>query len=139
MPDAEALDKWTLYEGHVKAYQSAVSALGLELPDGITLPELPAPEPEPGTVYQVGAGAVEALFAWLHAVEKAAIEAHHRGDAQLAQKWVETAAKFIETDTFAKFNDPNVPVSWFEAVIVPARAGDFTPMAADLGIDDTRR
>ncbi|WP_314098286.1 hypothetical protein [Microbacterium foliorum] len=76
-----------------------------------------------------------ALFAWLSAVEIAAVTAHREGRDADAQHWVAVAAQFVETKTYATYNDPNVPVSWFDDVIVPARSGDFSAMAEEARLE----
>lgn len=123
---------WWFYEGYVAEYRAARAAWNLELPPGVSIPPNPAPEPEHGTLYQHGAGEVAVLFHWLHAVQRAAVDCHRSGNDEMAQHWVEVAAKHVETETFAKYNDPHVPVSWFDAVIIPARTGDFSMMTADV-------
>lgn len=129
---------WLTYDGHVAAYQAARDALTLELPEGARLPAMPPPETEPGTLYQSGTGEVAALFAWLYLVERAAVDAHARGDLDEAHRWVTVAAQFVETDTFAKFNDPDVPISWYDHVIAPALRGDFTNLAQDADFNAPR-
>lgn len=111
------------HDGHVAEYKAAVAALDLEVPPGVVRPKEPPPETEPGTLYFTGTGEVAALLAWLNAVETTALAAHLDGDQAEAQRWVGVAAQFVETDTFTKVNDPDVPISWFDAVIVPARRG----------------
>jgi hypothetical protein len=124
--------RWLDHAGYAAEYRAALAALDLPLPSGVSLPSEPAPEPEPGALYEEGAGEVAVLFEWLHAVECAAIGAHRRGDTEVAQHWVTVAAGFIDTDTFAKYNDPDVPISWYDAVIIPARAGHFAAMADEV-------
>lgn len=128
-------ENWNSCDGHVAEYNAAALHLGLELPDGESLPPLPEVEPDPG-IYEAGSGDVRVLFAWLHIVECAAVRAHHSGDDVESQRWTEVAAKFMETDTFAKHNDHTAPITWFDSVIVPARAGNFGPMAQETGLED---
>ena len=125
-----------LYEEYASEYRAAVESLDLPLPEGASLPENPPAEPESGTQYERGAGEVQAYMFWLAIVELAAVEAHHLGDVEEAQHWVEVAAKFVETDVFNDHNDheydASVGTSWFESVITPARAGDLTAMEAEI-------
>lgn len=136
MTSNEAPGDFVSYAGHTAEYTSALAALDLEIPPGVTLPIEPPAEPEPGTQYEVGGGEVQALFAWLHSVETAAVEAHFAGDDSTAQHWVEVAAQFVNTPTFQKYNDHNFDsesgTSWFAAVIEPARRGDFKAMLEEL-------
>lgn len=125
---------WNDYEGYAQEYRLARQRFVLEVPEGDPLPLDPPPEPEPGALYQYGTGDVTLLLAWLRKVQTAAVELNRIGDSAGAQHWVEVAAQFVETDTFAKYNDPNVPISWFDDVILRARAGDFTTMANNVGL-----
>lgn len=128
--DSQPEPGWNHFDGMRAEYLAAVAVFPLPLPPSFTFPVEPEARHDE-TLYADGYGEVAALFTWLLAVEKAALDAHESGNTADAQHWVEVAAMFSGTDTFAMYNDPNVPISWHDAVIVPARRGDFASMAEE--------
>lgn len=122
--------EWLDYAGMNAEYRATVKEFPYERAPGWDFPA-DAAASEPGTKYQVGSGEVAAYFAWLISLERAAVWAHLAGEKAEAQRLIEVAAIFPTTSTFQRYNEPDVPVTWLDAVIVPARAGDFRNLAAD--------
>lgn len=122
--------EWLDYDGMNAEYRATVADFPYERAPRWDFPA-DAIAAEPGTKYQIGSGEVAAYFAWLIALERAAVWAHLAGDVAEARRLVEVAAIFPTAPTFQRYNDPDVPVTWFDAVIVPARAGDFRNLTTD--------
>ena len=135
MTHAPIPDGFTLYDEYDVDYQRALRGLTLAVPAGYEFPaHAPANETGPGetAIYERGCGEVAAMFAWLLAVEEAALSAHAAGNDEEAHGWLLVAAQWPETDTFKTWNDPDVPVSWYDGVLAPALAGDFSVMQDEV-------
>ena len=125
---------FTLYEEYDRDYAHTLRTLQLAVPAGhIFPPHAPVTEVRPGetAIYEKGCGEVRAMFAWLTAVECAALTAHAAGDDEAAHGWLLVAAQWPETETFKRWNEPDVPVSWYDGVLAPALSGDFSYMAEE--------
>ncbi|OAZ40933.1 hypothetical protein A9Z40_03045 [Microbacterium arborescens] len=120
--------EFTLWDGYLAEWQRTIDALTLPVPDGFTFPALPPGDPEAKVLYAVGCGEVAAMLTWITAVECAVIEAHLAGDHSTADRWLSVAALWPRTSTYKTYNDPDVPITWREAVLIPALAGDFSKM-----------
>lgn len=121
-----------LYPGYDAEYQQTLATLALPVPENSKLPVHAPGSPDDRVIYADGCGAVAAMFAWLLAVEEAALSAHYAGDLETTGRWLGVAALWPETEIFKQYNDPNVPISWYDGVLMPALAGDFSRMHEEV-------
>lgn len=123
-------DHFTTYDRYNAEYQSTVASFALDLPDGFAFPEDAPGDQTENAIYQMGAGEVAAHLIWVEDIENAAVAAHLAGNKDAAHYLLAAASKFPGTDTFSRFNDNSAPISWYDHLIGPAIAGDFTSLTA---------
>lgn len=111
-------------------YLAAVRTMPLACPPSFTFPAAAPGDPDAPVIYEIGRGTVSAYLLAVEAIEEAAVDAHRAGRPLEAARWLNAAAQWPKASVFQKYNDHDVPVSWFDDVIGPALHGDFSRLCA---------
>lgn len=125
--------KFQSYAAYNDEYQSTLRNLALDMPDGVELPADASGGKDERFQYEVGYGASVAIFEWLHAIERAAVDADSAGNASQALHWTRVAEKVLDHGAYISSTLEEDRRAWHAHVIAPALAGDFRHMRAEVG------